>query len=84
MFNDVGVTPEKLTLRRILAVPCPMCRAKPKEKCTLSTGHPCLKTHLARDLAAARVSRPENSAEAALRILKAATSRGLRVLFQHK
>jgi len=83
MLNNVGVEPEKLTLRQILSVRCPMCGAKPKAKCTLSTGHPSTKTHLARGLAAAKVSRPESSGQAVLRILKAITSRGLRVL-QHK
>jgi len=61
-----------------------MCRAKPKEQCTLSTGHPSAKTHLARGLAAASAPRPENSGRAALRILKAMTTRGLHALFQHK
>jgi len=61
-----------------------MCGAKPKQKCTLSTGHPSIKTHLDRGFAAAKVSRPENSGQAALRTLKAVTSHGLRVLFQHK
>jgi hypothetical protein len=84
MFNNIGVQPEDLTLRQILSVRCPMCRAQPKERCTLSTGHPSVKTHLARGLAAARVSSPESSGQAALRILKNFTSRGLRVLFQHK
>jgi len=45
---------EKLTLRHILSVRCPVCRAKPKEKCTLSTGHPCVKTHHDRSMAAAK------------------------------
>jgi len=84
MLNNIAVKPEKLTLRHILSVRCPMCGAKPNQKCTLSTGHPSIKTHLNRELAAAKISRPENSGTAALRILKAATSRGLRVLFQHK
>ncbi len=61
-----------------------MCRAKPKEQCTLTTGHPCLKTHLARAQAAAKVPPPENAVQWALRTLKQVTSRGLRVLFQHK
>jgi hypothetical protein len=78
------VETEKLTLRQILSVRCPMCRAKPKEKCTLSTGHPSTKTHLARGLAAAKVSRPENFAQESLRILKAFTGRGFRALFRHK
>jgi hypothetical protein len=84
MLNNVDVKPEKLTLGQILSIRCPMCGAKPKEKCTLSTGHPSAKTHLDRDLAAAKVSSPENSGQSALRMLKTVTSRGLRVLFQHK
>jgi hypothetical protein len=84
MLNNIVVKPEKLTLHHILSVRCPMCGAKPKEKCTLSTRHPSNKTHLNRELAAAKVSRPENSGLAAWRILKVITSRGLRVLFQHK
>ncbi len=84
MLNTIRVNPEKLTLAHILSVRCPMCGAKPKEKCTLSTGHPSTKTHLSREVAAAKVSRPENSIQATLRILKAVTSRGLGILFQHK
>jgi hypothetical protein len=84
MLNNIGVKPEKPTLAHILSVRCPRCGAKPKEKCTLSTGHPSTKTHLIREVAAAKVSAPENSGLAALRIMKAVTSRGLRVLFQHK
>jgi len=42
-----------------------------------------MKTHLDRDLAAAKSGRPDNFGQATLRNLKAATSRGLRVLFHH-
>ena len=84
MLNNTGVKSGKLTLGKILSVRCPMCGAKPKEKCKLSTGHPSLKTHLDRELFAAKSSGPENSSQAALRVLKTAMSRGLRVLFQHK
>jgi hypothetical protein len=84
MRNTIAVKPEKLTLKQILSVRCPMCGAKPKEKCTASTGHPSAKTHLDRDLAAAKHARPESSSDAAVRILKAITSRGLRLLTQHK
>jgi hypothetical protein len=84
MLNNIVVKPQKLGLGHILSVRCPMCGAKPKEKCTLSTGHPSTKTHLDREVAAAKVSRPESSGQSALRMLKAVTSRGLRVLFQHK
>jgi hypothetical protein len=76
--------PGTLTLRHILSVRCPMCRAKPKQQCTLSTGHPSAKTHLARGLAAAKVPAPDNPVQATLRILKSMTSRGLRALFPHK
>jgi hypothetical protein len=84
MSNNAGVKAGKLTLRQKLSVRCPMCGAKPKARCTLSTGHPSSKTHLDRDLAAAKVARPENSGQAILRFLMAVTSRGFRVLFQHK
>jgi hypothetical protein len=84
MLNNIAVKPETLTLKHILSVRCPMCGAKPKEKCTLSTGHPSNKTHFNRDLAAAKVSRPENSGLAAWRFLRAVTSHGLRALFQGK
>ena len=80
----VDVETEKLTLRHVLSVRCPMCRAKPKEQCTLSTGHPSIKTHLARTQAAAKVPRPENFGQAALRLVKQVTSQGFRALFQHK
>jgi hypothetical protein len=73
-----------LTKRRILSVPCPVCRAKPKEKCTLSTGHPSDKTHLDRGLAAAKAPPPEGSVLAALRSLGTLTGHGLRALFHHK
>jgi hypothetical protein len=82
MLNTNAVNPEKLTLKQILSVRCPMCRAKPKEKCTLTTGHPSDKTHLTRALAAAKVPRPENSGQATLRILKTVTNGGIRAIFQ--
>jgi hypothetical protein len=84
MRNTVVVKPGKLTLKQILSVRCPMCGAKPKAQCTASTGHPSAKTHLDRDLAAAKYARPESSGDAVLRILKAITNRGLRILTQHK
>ena len=65
-------------------MPCPVCRSKPGEKCALMTGHPSNKTHLARGRAAAKAPRPESLGYAALRFLRTLTSRGLRVLFQHK
>ena len=84
MLNTKVVKSGKLTLKQILSVRCPMCGAKPKQPCTASTGHPSAKTHLDRDLAAAKDARPESSSDAVFRILKAMTSRGLRVLSQHK
>jgi hypothetical protein len=84
MSNTIALKPEKLTLRQILSVRCPMCGAKPKNRCTASTGHPSAKTHLDRDLAAAKYARPESSGQAFLRIIKALSDRGLRVLSQHK
>lgn len=78
------VVTKPLTQRRILSVPCPVCRAKPKEKCTLTTGHPSDKTHLDRAAAAAKAPPPENSAVAALRALRTLTGHGLRALFHHK
>lgn len=83
-MNPIVVKPEKLTLKQILSVRCPMCGAKPRARCTASTGHPSVKTHLDRDLAAASYARPETSGDAVLRILKSMTSRGLRILAQHK
>ena len=83
MLNNVVVKPGKLTLGQILSVRCPMCGAKPKERCKLSTGHPSTKTHLDRELSAAKVARAENVGEAIMRMLRAAMT-NLRVLFQHK
>jgi len=84
MSNNEGVKPEKRTLGQILSVRCPMCGAKPKERCKLSTGHPSQKTHIDRELAAAKVSRPEGSGLTALRSLRAWMGRGFRVLFSQK
>lgn len=84
MMNTGSVRTKPLTHKRILSVKCPVCRALPKEKCTMTTGHPSDKTHLDRGLAAAKAPRPENFVYAALRSLQASTSRGLRGFFQHK
>jgi hypothetical protein len=84
MLNNIAVKPEQLSLGQILSTPCPKCGASAKQKCKLSTGHPSLKTHLDRDLAAAKISRPENSGQAILRALVAFTSRRFRFLFQPK
>ena len=70
-----------MSLRQILSVPCPVSGAKPRERCTLSTGQPWVKTHLARKLAASE-SGTEILGHAALRTLIAATSGALRILFQ--
>jgi hypothetical protein len=78
------VKTEKPTLRHILSVRCPMCHAKPKEQCTLTTGQPCVKTHLARKLAAAVAPVPESLARAAMRVARQVTSSSFRALFQHK
>ncbi|MGB6481384.1 MAG: hypothetical protein WBF15_20015 [Candidatus Sulfotelmatobacter sp.] len=83
-MNNTSVEVAKLTVRHILSVRCPMCRAKPKEPCTLSTGHPSAKTHLARGLAAAKVPPPANFGQAALLFLKSITGRGYRALFHQK
>lgn len=65
----------------MLSVNCPVCGAKPKERCKLSTGKPCVKTHLDRSLAAAKAGQPDNFLQSALRILKTTTSRGFQILF---
>jgi len=72
----------KLTVRHILSVRCPMCRAKPNERCTLTTGHPSEKTHLAREQAAAKVPPPESGARAAARSLQRLARGGWRALFK--
>lgn len=84
MLNTVGVKTGQLTLKQILSVRCPVCRANPKEQCTLSTGHPSIKTHAKRAVAAAKISRPESSGQAALRSLRALAASGFRVLFHPK
>jgi hypothetical protein len=61
-----------------------MCRAKPKEPCTLTTGHPSEKTHLAREQAAGKVSRPETSGRTAMRMLRNAAKRGFDGLFSKR
>ena len=83
-LNTVKVKNDPLTLKRILSVQCPVCRAKPKEQCTLTTGHPSIKTHLKRAVAAAKASRPESSTQAALRSLRGFATRGFDTLFRPK
>ena len=84
MLNTVEGKTGQLTLKRILSVQCPVCRAKPREQCTLTTGHPSVKTHTKRAVAAAKASRPENSGRAALRSLRALAANGFWALFHHK
>ena len=84
MLNTKDVETGQLSQRRILSVPCPVCRAKPKEKCTLTTGHPSKKTHLDRAVAAAKAPAPDSPGYAALRFLWMLPGRSLRVLFHHK
>jgi hypothetical protein len=81
MLNTVGVKTGQLTLNRILSVRCPACRAKPKEPCTLTTGHPSTKTHADRAAAAAKAPRPESPVPAALRSMRAFAASGFRALF---
>jgi hypothetical protein len=84
MLNTKGVKAGQPTLKRILSVQCPVCRAKPKERCTLTTGHPSLKTHSKRAEAAAKAPRPESSGHAALRSLQELAASGYRTLFHPK
>ena len=75
------VSPETLTPRQILSVRCPVCLALPKQKCTLSTGKPCLKTHQDRRLLAAQTTLSENIGQTTVRVMKHATTRTLKILF---
>lgn len=75
------VSPDTLTPRQVLSVRCPVCLALPKEKCTLSTGKPCLKTHQDRRLFAAKMALSENFGQSAVRVVKHATARTLNILF---
>jgi hypothetical protein len=65
-LNTVEVKTAQLSLKRILSVPCPVCRAKPKEQCTFNTGHPSVKTHIKRAVAATNASRSESSGRGAM------------------
>jgi hypothetical protein len=78
MLNTIGVKTGQLALKRILSVPCPVCRAKSKEKCTLTTGHPSVKTHAKRAVEAAKAP---SSDQTALRSLRALAAGGFRALF---
>jgi len=83
-LNTVEVKTAQLSLKRILSVPCPVCRAKPKEQCTFTTGHPSVKTHIKRALAATIASPSESSGQAALRSLRAFATKSFRALFRPK
>jgi hypothetical protein len=74
----------QLTLKRILSVQCPVCKAKPKEQCTFTTGHPSVKTHIKRAATAAEAPIPESSGHAALRSLRGFATRGFRALLRSK
>jgi hypothetical protein len=82
MLNTVGVKIGELPLKRILSVRCPVCRAKPKEQCTLTTGHPSIKTHADRAVAASKAPRPKSSVPAALRSLRTFAASGFRAVFR--
>ncbi len=84
MMNTASMETGHLSKRRILSVQCPVCKAKPRERCTFATGQASDKTHLDRGRAAAKASRPANFVYATLESLRALTSRGLRVLFHSK
>jgi hypothetical protein len=84
ILNAVGVKTGQLSLKRILSVRCPVCRAKPKEQCTLTTGHPSIKTHAERAVAAAKAPCPESFVPAALRSLRALAASGFRAVFHSK
>jgi hypothetical protein len=83
-LNSAEVKTGQLTLKRILSVRCPVCRAKAKEQCTFTTGHPSIKTHIKRAAAAAEAPSPENSGQVALRSLRGFATRGFRTLFHPK
>jgi hypothetical protein len=83
-LNTVEVKTTQLTLKRILSVSCPACRAKPKEQCTFTTGHPSVKTHIKRTVAATKASRSESSGQATLRSLQGFVTSGFRALFRPK
>jgi len=83
-LNTVKVKTPQLSLKRILSVRCPVCRAKPKEQCTFTTGHPSVKTHLKRAVAATEASPSESSGQAALRSLRGFVTKGFRAMFRPK
>jgi hypothetical protein len=82
--GDTMAIAEKLTPRQILSVRCPICLASPREQCKLSTGKPCLKTHLDRRLFAEKMSCSESSGQAAFRVAWEATRRTFDFIFHHR
>jgi hypothetical protein len=64
------VAPDKLTPRQIMAVRCPVCQAVPREQCKLSSGKPCIKTHLDRQILASKVTLSENLGQTTVRLAK--------------
>jgi hypothetical protein len=60
-LNTAEVKTAQLSLKRILSVPCPVCRATPKEQCMFTAVHPSVKTHIKRAVAATKASRSEGS-----------------------
>ena len=84
MLNTRKVETGQLSQRRILSVPCPKAWAKPKEKRTLTTGHPSKKTHLDWAVAAAKAPAPDSAGYSVLRFLWELPGRSLRVLLHHK
>jgi len=83
-LDNSMVAPDKLSPKQIMAVRCPVCLAQPREKCTLSTGQPCVKTHLDRRLLAAKMARPENFGQAVVRVVRDATQRTCGILFPQR
>jgi hypothetical protein len=73
---------QKLALKRVLSVRCPMCGAPPSKKCRLSTGGLSLQVHFDREKAAARVATPDNFSQATMRFVWETTVRGFRGIFQ--
>ena len=73
---------QKLPLKHVLSVRCPMCGAPPRSRCKLSTGHPSLQVHFDREKAAAKVAAPDNFSQATLRFVWDTTVRGFRGIFQ--
>lgn len=78
------VAPNTLTPKQVMAVRCPVCLALPREQCKLSTGKLCVKTHMDRRLFAAKMTRDENFGQAAVRVMKNATTRTMEIFFSQR